>query len=403
MKIVHICQYYNVGYGYQENLLPRYQKKLGHDVVVITSDRKSYFAGEMKPKVVGTGQFEDNGVRIKRLQISGEFKGRYVRFTNLTMHLENEKPDYIFHHGLTAPSLVTAAKYKRKHPSVFLAADNHADLNNSARNTLWRITYYRTYWTSILKRWMKYIDLVFGVTPARCYFAEEELGFPNGKIRLLPIGADEDGANTVLSELEAQDNEVNDRSDTLKIATGGKWFEGKGLEELIKSVKDLNVNLKVFGKADDSFIEELIDSAPDNVSFVGWQDRIGTLKHLKEADLAIWPKYHTTLVEDAIATETPLILKYQGNTSHFIRGNGAYLYTGQANEIRQLLSLLSRSKELVVDMKANAPKILELLSYNRVAKESIEYYRNQDSKETHEFFMNDPLCNPKTSGFYSLI
>lgn len=403
MKIVHICQYYNDGYGYQENLLPRYQKKLGHDVCVITSDRKSYFAGEMKPKVVGTGQFEDNGVRIKRLQISGEFKGRYVRFTNLTMHLENEKPDYIFHHGLTATSLITAAKYKRKHPSAFLAADNHGDLNISARNALWRIAYYRTYWTSILKRWMKYIDLVFGVTPGRCFFAEEELGVPRDKVRLLPIGADEDGANTVFSVLEAQKNKVTNTSNTLEVVTGGKWFKGKGLEELVEAVKDLDVSLKIFGKADDSFTEELIDSAPDNVSFVGWQDRKGTLQLLKEADFAIWPRQHTTLVEDAVATKTPLILRYHGSTSHFIRGNGAYLYTGQSNEIRQLLDLLSKSEEIVFSMKANTPKILDLISYNRVARESIEYYRNQDPKDTHEFFMNDPLCNPKTSGFYRLI
>jgi hypothetical protein len=46
MKIIHICQYYNDGFGYQENLLPRYQAKLGHDVMVITSDRMSYFSGK---------------------------------------------------------------------------------------------------------------------------------------------------------------------------------------------------------------------------------------------------------------------------------------------------------------------------------------------------------------------
>ena len=402
MKIIHICQYYNDGFGYQENLLPKYQKKLGHDVVVITSDRRSYFAGERVPKIVGTGQFEDNGVRVDRLPISSEFKGRHVVFSQLSQHLENEKPDYIFHHGLTAPSLITAAKYKQNHPSVFLVADNHSDLNISARNSLWRIAYYRTYWTSILKRWMKNIDLVFGVTPARCYFAEEELGVPRGKIRLLPIGADEDGAVNILSGEEFESCKLRDSSAALDIVTGGKWYKGKGLEELIEAVKGLSVNLKIFGKADVSFTEEIIARAPDNVSFVGWQDRKGTLQLLKGADIAIWPRQHTTLVEDAIATRTPLILRYHGSTSHFIRGNGAYLFTGETNEIRQTLSLLSRSRDLIVNMKANTDKILDLLSYNRVARESIEYYKNQDPKETHEFFMNDLLCDPKTNGFYRL-
>ena len=100
LKILHICQYYNDGYGYQENLLPRYQKKLGHDVKVITSDRMSYFAGEKEPKIVGTGRFEDSGVPIERLPIWAEFKGKFVWFKGLDKTLQKEQPDYIFHHGV---------------------------------------------------------------------------------------------------------------------------------------------------------------------------------------------------------------------------------------------------------------------------------------------------------------
>ncbi|WP_367362401.1 hypothetical protein [Mesotoga sp.] len=152
MKIVHICQYYNDGYGYQENLLPRYQAELGHDVVVITFDRKSYFAGERKPKIVGTGEFIVQGTPIVRLSISSEFKGRFVRFGNLAEVLESERPDFVFHYGLTSPSLITSAQFKQTNPTVFLVANNHADLNNSAGNALWRIAYYRAYWTYVLKR-----------------------------------------------------------------------------------------------------------------------------------------------------------------------------------------------------------------------------------------------------------
>ena len=146
MKIVHICQYYNDGYGYQENLLPRYQKKLGHDVKVITSDRMSYFAGEKDPKIMGTRRFEDSGVPIERLPIWAEFKGRFVWFKGLDKTLQKEQPDYIFHHGVMSPSLITCSKYKAKNSAVFLAADNHSDLNTSAQNKLWRLGYYQLLW-----------------------------------------------------------------------------------------------------------------------------------------------------------------------------------------------------------------------------------------------------------------
>lgn len=391
------------GWGYQENLLPKYQGNLGHEVIMVTSDRTRYLMAGRESRLVKTGEYMDGEIRIVRLPTIREFKGRYAVISSLYETLEKEKPDYIFvHEGVTCPSLITAAKFKQRHPSVFLVADNHADLNNSAGNVLWRIAYYRAYWYTFLRRWMKYVDLVFGVSPSRCYFADEELGVPSNKIRLLPIGADENGANEVLAGLESQENRASNEGNNLKIVTGGKWFKGKGLEELIEAIEGLNVRLKIFGKADDSFTEELINRSPDNVSFVGWQDRKGTLQLLRDADLAIWPRQHTTLVEDAVATRTPLILRYHGSTSHFIRGNGAYLFSGQSNEIRQLLDMLSKSRGLVESMKSNAAKILDLLSYKRVAEESLEYYENQDPKTTHSVFMNDPLCNPGNEGFYRL-
>jgi len=240
---------------------------------------------------------------------------------------------------------------------------------------------------------MKYVDIVFGVTPARCYFAEEELGVPYDRIRLLPVGADEDEANKVATSSK------NKYSDDLRVVTGGKWIKGKGLEELIEGVKDTKNCLTIFGKTSDPYTRNLIDKSPKNVNFVGWQGRASTLQLLKDADIAIWPKYHTTLIEDAIAVKTPVVLRYNGNTSHFIRGNGAYLFTNLSKEIKQLFSLLSNSRELIEYMKTNTVKMLGILSYNRVAKESIEYYTSLEPKFIHNIFMNDSLCDPENESF----
>jgi len=178
LKILHIAQTFNNGYGYQENLLPRYQKKLGHDVKIITSDRMSYFAGYKEPKIVGTGNFEDAGVPIERLPIRGEFKGRFVLFKGLFELLNEEKPDCIFHHGITAPSLITCAKYKADNPSVFLAADNHAEYCNSARIPILSQIYYRLVWTPFIKRISNQIDVFFSITLGCKTFAEKELSIP---------------------------------------------------------------------------------------------------------------------------------------------------------------------------------------------------------------------------------
>src|SRR5699024_3444818 len=116
MKIVHIQQYFNQGFGYQENILPSYHKMLGNDVVFLTSTRSDGFNGGNRRQPEGS--FFENSFEVKRLPILGEFKYRFVFFKNLYEALENESPDYIFHHSATAPSLLTINKYKKNHPDT---------------------------------------------------------------------------------------------------------------------------------------------------------------------------------------------------------------------------------------------------------------------------------------------
>ncbi len=390
MKIVHVCQYYNDGYGYQENLLPRYQQKLGHHVSVISSDRTSFFSKSNRSNLVGVGIFNDSGVEVVRLPIKGQFEGRFVWFKNLQEELERQKPDYIFHHGLTAPSLVQCAKYKRKH-SVFLAADNHADLNNSASNPAYGIAYYKFVWTKILQEILKQIDVVFGVSPSRCFFSEKFLGIPQERIRLLPIGADTDTADKVQPE-------QSEREKLLVLVTGGKWTKEKKLDLLLDVVSTLDVQLNIFGRIDDANLKERVDKQ-GNVSFLGWQNRENTLGMLKSADIAIWPGLHTTLIEDAIATKTPVLLRYQGNTAHHIRGNGAYFFSSNSGEIRQLLRFILDYPAALKAMKGRALEQSQMFSYDQVARDSLAYFNDLMPKPTHQYFMDDPLCRPGNVDF----
>lgn len=68
MKIVHIAPNspYNDYWGYQDNLLPKYQRKLGHDVTVIITNKmhKDGKIVEIPPVVYKL----DDGVKIIRLK-----------------------------------------------------------------------------------------------------------------------------------------------------------------------------------------------------------------------------------------------------------------------------------------------------------------------------------------------
>ncbi len=399
MKIVHICQYYNDGYGYHENLLPQYQARLGHEVVIITSEREFSFR-ELKSehRIKKPNTYLDGQVRIIRIPTVGESKNRFVIFKNLATVIKNEKPDYLWHHGLTHPSIVTVAKYKQKHPSVFTVADNHSDLNNSARYLLWKLGYYNLFWRVVLSNCVKYLDIAFGVTPARCHFANEELGVPWSIIRLLPQGADEETARSIGAYAIKRDN-LNRK---LVLVTGGKINPNKNISSLFNAVTGLDIELWVFGALSPDIKTELSNNLPSNITFFGWLNREQTLKILAEADIAVWNTQHTNLIEDAIATLTPLILRYHGSTCYQIRGNGFYLFSDNPNEIKQQLKLLLKHYDILPEMRKEAEKVLEFLSYNRIAKESIDYYYDKSPKASHETIMEEPICSRHAKEFRRL-
>lgn len=392
MKILHIQQYFNENMGYQENILPSYQKKLGHDVVLITSTRSDGFNNENRIKE--ECDFIENGFKVKRIKIKGEFKKRFVIFENLYKILENEKPDYIYHHSVTSPSLKTVCEYKKNNQHVFLAVDNHADLNISGKNKLWKTLYYNIFWKNFISKYDKFINVYFGVTPTRCLFLEEELGVDSSKIRLLPIGADVDNAKITIKREELfRKHNLNENS--FIIIHGGKITPEKQISRIIeafKRIKNDNINLVLFGSVKDKKVEELIKS-DQRIVFIGWLSREDTLAMLSYSDIGIWNTQHTTLLEDCVAVGLPMILRYYGSTCHLIDNTGLFLYDGTVREIQDKLSLLIDNKELVKKFRENSNELRDLLSYSNIAIESVNYYNNENYGEIHRKLMDERVSD----------
>ena len=81
------------------------------------------------------------------------------------------------------------------------------------------------------------------------------------------------------------------------------------------------------------FITEQLAKDSDFVIFQGWCDHETSLRFLKLANVAVWPIHHTTLIEDAISVETPLLIKKTRTTEHLIEGNGKFLDSSQYIEL----------------------------------------------------------------------
>lgn len=120
MKIVHLCLCgpYNDNWGYQENIIPRYNKKDGHDVTVITSIfvNSTKFVGYER---VEPGEYLlDDGVKVIRIPFKKFIVNKLVEklriFEGLYEKLDQEKPDLIFMHGIQFLDMQVVVNYIKK-------------------------------------------------------------------------------------------------------------------------------------------------------------------------------------------------------------------------------------------------------------------------------------------------
>lgn len=378
MKIAHIClNAYTDGWGYQENLLSHYQKKDGHDVTIISS--LTHLAPYLKEKEIqeikSRGcEYIYNGIKTYRLKTSIHTTNLSVYNPRLFRTLCKVNPDIIFHHDCCPPSLFKVVFYKIFHPRVKIVVDNHADIINQSPNKLWNFFYNRIFVKISLKFISPFVIKYYGVTPARCAYLKSPFGVPENKISLLPIGGDTDLVDSIAlskTELRAKYNYFIDGK---IIVSGGKMGIDKGTVSLINAFKRLKINdktlsLVLFGKFSDSETETLA-KVTDGVFIEGWCDRQKTIELLKLSDVACWPIHHTTLIEDAVACATPVVLRNTGNTIHTVDGNGILIERGSEDELFTAFNSIFYDG-YYADFKKSADIIKRKFGYHNISKQII--------------------------------
>ena len=378
MKIVHICLSapYVDGWGYQENLLPEYLHKLDTENHVITSNdnHPDYLNAKLKKEIIAKGdKYQYGNVTIHKIKCKKVSSSMFIPY-GLENKLRELRPDVIFHHNVSITTLPIVSKYAKKH-NCKLFVDNHADEINMSKNKLWILLYYKFLSRLACRIRKDTFTKFFGVTNSRCEFINKYFGVPTDNIELLPIGADTNMAETLSSKEELR-KKYGFSQDEKIIITGGKMGVYKGTINLISAVEECgvqNLKLVLFGKFEDEQTLELAKSK-SFITIYGWCDRTKTLELLKLADVACWPIHHTTLNEDAIAVDTPLIIRKTGTTRHLIDGNGIWLENGNKEELKNAIkSFYDKKEEIVSSILLSCKKMKEYISYNNIAKRVIGY------------------------------
>ena len=384
MKVIHIApnSSYTGGWSYQENYLPKYQAKLGHDVILITTNLTHV---GMHLVECGCEDFiSEEGFRVIRQKSYTGFCILYKDvFKKLPVYdiLVREHPDFIFFHGLVNSTIFQVCKYKRKvNRACVIVQDNHLDPNigysiEKARSPL-RFYVLRSIYRTFFLITKNCISKVYGVTPWRQTYAEKYFGVPAAMTDLLIMGADDEKINfnerdSIRSDIRKK-FEIKD-TDVL-ICTGGKIDAKKRITLLMDAVKLLdNVKLLIFGDVSDTIKDEFTGKLSDKIVWVGFIPSDECYNYFLASDLAVFPGQHSVLWEQACACKIPcLFARWEGMEHVNNGGNSDFIDDISVEGIKEKISQLMFSPEYEKMKRAAESDKTDIYLYSKIAEKSLE-------------------------------
>ena len=380
MKIVHIAisEKYVEGMSYQENLLSKAHIRLGNEVFVIA---QQCFVNKDKEQIcrsIGT-YINDDGICITILPYA--HKNKVLRLLcpitrGLYERLNEILPDVIFVHGVTAADNILIARYVKEHPQTKLYADNHNDYYNSPLKGI------KGFFVKIAIRrnasfLLPYVQTVWGTTPWRVEYLQDQYNVPKEKTELLIMGAEEQyiqGKN--IKEIRSVvRSEYNIPDDAFLVVTGGALDKRKQQKLLMEAVKDLskqNIWLLAFG-APTKEMEPVFRSYQEvpNIVMTGWLPAVKGYDMFLASDLAFFPGTHSVLWEQAAACGVPVVVKQWRGMEHInVNGNAMLVSEVNIETIKETIVALHFTP-LYDEMKEKAQKAAASFFLSKIAKNAI--------------------------------
>lgn len=384
MKILHVClaAFYIDNYSYQENILPRMHKLLGHGVRILASTET--FVDDMNLGYTKPGEYyNEDGILVKRVAYSNILPRGIMKklriYKNFYKYIDEFKPDLIFLHDVQFLSIISIIKYKKENPSVKIVADGHADFSNSARTFVSKYVLHKGIYKAFIKLAEPYIDKFYGTLPARVDFFKNVYSISAAKVSFLPMGVDDILANkyNTLENKTLMRTKYNIKQEDFLIVTGGKIDLAKTQTLLLmKAVQSLksNVKLLVFGSVAAELKDKFNKLCSEKIQYIGWANVEESYQYLSAADLVIFPGRHSVYWEQTAGLGKPMIVKLWKGTTHVdLGGNVRFLKKDSVEEIQRNIEFLLEHPEEYQKMKQVAvEKGMKEFSYMDIAKRSIE-------------------------------
>lgn len=384
MKIVHVGRNVIDGYQYQENLLPKIQASMGHEVTMITSLGLSLPYYEMQQcDYEKTRPYWYEGVKIIRLEWSNGFLGyRFAKLKRLYDVIVSENPDLVFCHRIQGLDVLEVCKFKRNSPDCCVVADSHSDAHNSARNLCSRLLLHKGVWKRVARQAERYFDRIYYVSPCCRSFMKEVYGLGDGKLAPTYLGADMSFISSfdrrrIRSEIR-QVLEIDE--ERFVIVTAGKFDKAKMTHLLFEAVEmlgDKSVHVIAVGSVDRDYRRTFFRHVDrnSNIHFTGWVPGGKVIEYFLAADAAVFPRSQSVLWQQAICCGLPCIFGYYPGGDYLNPGNNVkFLRSKDARELMDLIQQLIDDPIEFARMSRGALTLgVERFDYRNIADEIVRF------------------------------
>lgn len=380
MKIMHIqlAGPYTEGASYQENILPKFHVKMGHEVYFLASCY-SWNKGDIVELSPVKKTLSDGVVleRVKFIKIVSPYITEKMRLAKCVYQkIDEYNPDFIMLHDVQSLSNKYIVRYLKKHPKVRMIVDCHTDYSNSATNWLSKNILHGILWRHQAKMLVRYTEKFYGVLPARVDFLKDVYRIPKEKCDLLVMGADDDlvDDNCYFEKRNLLRKAQGIESDDFVIVFGGKLDSFKKqvllLMDAVNELSNGKLKLYIFGSVIPELLDETMKRCSPNVKYLGWADLVQSYEYFQMSDVACFPGRHSVYWEQAAGMGIPLIVKRWPGTTHVdLGGNAIFLNEDSKEEIKRSIEMMMNDYSSYKNIAEKGKKVFR---YSVIAKKCIE-------------------------------
>lgn len=388
MRIVHLVDYLMPTMGYQEFLLPKWNKFQGCDVTIITSDRyqpvpnyENTWKKFLGQRIIGPGKEIKDGVEIIRLPVNFEIKGR-PWMVGLQSALKQINPDLLYCHGTGSFSLYRSHNFAKKR-QIPLVADNHMILDIVQEGIFQSIYYF--FHKFFLKKIQTGVYKFIGVTEESSDYLKAKEGINADKITTIHLGVDINVFKPTKPDLDLKSKYQKNKS-TFVVMQSGKLNNDKKPQWLADAVIKLllqgkDISLVYIGSGDD-VIENEINSKfseikeEDRVFFEGMKDLTTLSTYFSSLDLVVFPDGTSlSALEVAACGGAVIMADHPASRDRESNGLGITYETGNIQDLATKIDQLSDEETRKTLIGNSIESVHKNYSYEKISLDTIELYK----------------------------